>query len=142
MTRPRPLATVLRVRDIEEDLARRRLASAQAAQAQARQAATVARAAYDHGAEVRGGSTAVFLAHQRARTALAAGVRDATARQLTAESASGTAREAHTVAARRLAGLERLTERARLARRTELLAAEQRTAEESAGGVAALRMRR
>lgn len=132
MSRPLPLATVLRVRDIEEGLARRRLAEAVAEQTRASELRAARHEAYDAAPALTGGSCAVFLAGHARGAALARAARAAEGQEREATAAAGVARDAHTAAAVRLAGLERLADRAREARRRKRLAADQRTAEESA----------
>ena len=75
-----------------------------------------------------------FLGTRRRHEALAGTVRVAGAGVTQAQSASDVARTAWSAAAMRLAALERLDERGREADRLARLAADQRTAEESASG--------
>lgn len=133
-----PLATVLRVRGIEEQIARGQVAGALAAEALAVRVTELAAGAYGAAPDPTGQApVATFLAERLSRTALARGVRDAGARQVAASEVVLGAREDWSAAAMRLTALERLAERAHEARRQELLAGDQRTAEETAAAVLA-----
>ena len=143
MSRRFPLATVLRVRAIEEEVARGSLAQAVADEAEA--AAAVARAGQAYDAAVAGsavGPVAGFLADRTYRAALAADASAAGGRRAVAASGVDTARQAWSAAAMRLSALERLRDRAGEAQRLELLAVDQRTAEETAAAVLAGRSAR
>ena len=135
-----PYDTLLRVRRIEEDRAKARLAEANVAARSAAQALEHRRVGY---AVAAAGSVAASHAETTVdelrrstahATALARAVGHAAAGVEKADAARTVEIEASRVAAMRTQGLERLVERARQAREQELLAADQRTAEESMAG--------
>jgi hypothetical protein len=139
------LDTLLRVRRIEEETGRGRLAAAahaeRAAHALLEQASREYAVAVDGAApqdantpEVAPTALPDFLGTRRRHEALAGTVRVAGAGVTQARSAGDMARTAWSAAAMRLAALERLHERGREADRLARLATDQRTAEESAAG--------
>jgi hypothetical protein len=138
------LDTLLRVRRIEEETGRGRLAAAAHAEraargvleAASREYAVATDAAPQHtdAVDVVPAALPDFLGTRRRHEALAGTVRVAGAGVTQAQSASDMARTAWSAAAMRLAALERLDERGREAGRLARLAADQRTAEESASG--------
>jgi hypothetical protein len=139
------LDALLRVRRIEEETGRGRLAAAAHAERAAHALLEQASREYDlavDGASAHGSNapevapTALpdFLGTRRRHEALAGTVRVAGAGVTQARSAADLARTAWSAAAMRLAALERLHERGREADRLARLATDQRTAEESASG--------
>jgi len=139
------LDTLLRVRRIEEETGRGRLAAAAHAERAARGVLEAASREYavatdgvaphdTHAVDVVPSALRDFLGTRRRHEALAGTVRVAGAGVTQAQSASDTARTAWSAAAMRLAALERLDERGREADRLARLATDQRTAEESASG--------
>ncbi|QIM21926.1 hypothetical protein G7075_13655 [Phycicoccus sp. HDW14] len=128
------LATVLRVRTIQEEQRRGDLARAAAAQGRAAEAAAEAAARY--GARDVCGvgvplDTATFLATRQAETRRADGVSAAAGEHALAEGETERSRALLAEARTRTSGLERVLERAAEERRLELLAADQAVAEES-----------
>ena len=128
------LTTVLRVRRLQEELSRGRLAGEAAAERRAQQALEQAFERYSAPvaeplAELA--PTRVFVAQLAHRGVLAGAVRAGVAKVDIAASITVVARADWSEAALRKAGLERLDERARETARTERLSAEQRTSEES-----------
>jgi flagellar export protein FliJ len=127
------LDTLLRVRRIEEETSRGRLATAAHAERTARGTLEEAHQRYAAAAESAvAAPLSDFLGVRRQHDALAGTVRVAAGAVVQAEGASDGARQAWTATAMRLAALERLDERGREADRQARLAADQRTAEESA----------
>jgi hypothetical protein len=136
MSRRFPLATVLRIRGIEEDLARGRLAGSVTAHHQASAATADAHTAYTAASADTGPLTrSAFLADRARRTAYAGSVFAASAAQTQAAEAVTASRAHWSEAAMRLAALERLAERAKEGRRQQVLAADQRTAEETSAAL-------
>jgi hypothetical protein len=126
------LATVLRVRGIEEQLARGQVAEARAAEAAEVAATAVAASAYHALPEAVGdGAVAGFLADRSRRMGLAHEALSADARRAAATEVVVGTRQQWQLAAMRLAALERLAGRAQEAHRRELLASDQRTADET-----------
>ncbi|WP_226346423.1 hypothetical protein [Agilicoccus flavus] len=132
-----PYDTLLRVRRIEEDKAKAALAEANLGARRAEQALLDRREHYQrqaaslpHGETDLGG----FLAAAARGTAAAKAVDAARADVETADAARGVAVRATLAASQRTQGLERLVERAKQVRVEEMLAADQRTAEESMAG--------
>ena len=143
MSRRFPLATVLRIRGIEEDLARGRLAGSVTAHHQASAATADAHTAYTAASADTGPLTSnAFLADRARRTAYAGSVLAASAVQAQAAEAVTASRSQWSEAAMRLAALERLAERAKEARRQRVLAADQRTAEETSAALQTARVAR
>jgi hypothetical protein len=137
MSKRFPLATVLRIRGIEEDLARGRLAGTVSAHHQATEVVADARFAYTAATADTGPlSSHAFLADRERRTAYAGSLLAATAGETQASEAVTASRVDWSEAAMRLAALERLAERAKEARRQRMLAADQRTAEETSAALA------
>jgi hypothetical protein len=136
------LHTLLKVRRIQEEIRRGRLAGEVVAERRAEQEL---QQAYDRyalpAAEPLAAldTTKAFLGERRHKGALAGSVRAASAGADTAAEVTLYARAEWSEAAMRMTALERLADRAREAARTERLAAEQRTSDESAS---ALRQRR
>jgi flagellar protein FliJ len=138
-SRRQRLDTLLRIRRIEEDLAKGRLATAyQAARAaQARldeingryDESTASEA--DPAASPSGATKQSFLRRHQEVTALAQGVMIAGHRVVEAGEDVVQEREGVRTTSMRVEGLERLVDRARQAQDAETLAADQRTAEES-----------
>jgi len=134
-----PYDTLLRVRRIEEDKAKAALAEANMArraaaeQLDARREEYVAAAA---AASVTNGETAVggFMLARHHAEAAAASVGIAATDVEKADETRLLAVEDARVARMRTQGLEKLVERAKEARMDEMLAADQRTAEESMAG--------
>ena len=128
------LSTLLRVRRIQEEISRGRLAADSEAERVTRVALDQAHAQYlapAAQAPAEPEPTVGFVAQQFHRGALAGAVHAAVARVDTAGQVTVLARQDWSEAARRMATLERLDDRAREAARRELLSAEQRTSEES-----------
>lgn len=129
-----PYDTLLRVRRIEEDRAKAEMAQAAIAEREA--VGTLQRREDDYPALVRppDAETALvdFRRHQVSAEAAAASLTQARQAAESAHEQTESAREALRAAAMRTQGLERLVERAREERLTEMLNADQRTAEESA----------
>lgn len=131
-----PLATVLRVRAIEEEVARGRVAVAAAGQNAAGLCRAQAVEAYDDAMPTAGETTpAGFLAERSRRGALAAEVQHAVLGVVAADEVAAGARQHWSTAAMRLSALERLADRNAEILRRELLAADQRTGEETAAAV-------
>jgi hypothetical protein len=128
------LDTVLRVRRIQEEIRRGRLAGEVVAERRAQEALAQAQARYaaptvaPMGAP---GTTQVFIATRRHQSALAGSVLAADAGAGTAAQVTVLARHEWSEAAIRMTALERLEDRARESARTERLATEQRTSDES-----------
>lgn len=131
-----PYDTLLRVRRIEEDKAKAALASANAGQREAAARLEASREAYVHAARAPHGETdlAAFTAHRRHAQAAAGAVGLARTEVEKAEEAKADAVDVVRQASMRTQGLERLVERAKQQRMDEMLAADQRTAEESMAG--------
>lgn len=128
------LSTLLRVRRIQEEISRGRLAADSEAERRTRVALEQAHAQYEAPVaqpSAEPATTGGFVAQQLHRGVLAGAVRAAVARVDTAGQVTVLARRDWSEAARRMATLERLDDRAREAARRELLSAEQRTSEES-----------
>jgi flagellar biosynthesis chaperone FliJ len=136
MSRPLSrLSTLLRVRRIQEEISRGQLAAEAAAERGARGTLEEARARYAAPVadSLQGTKTAeCFISERRYSGALAGAVCAAGVSVEAAAYVTAQARADWSAAALRVAALERLEDRAREAARTELLAAEQRTSEESA----------
>lgn len=134
------LDTLLRVRRIEEDRAKAALAAARAEQrrAEARVAAAgeTYRAIADGGAREPGsGAALTSFRHQVSLAAAAAkSLRHAGIEQEERSATTEQALDEVRVAAMRSEGLQRLVDRAAQEREQEILAADQRTAEESMAG--------
>lgn len=136
------LNTLLKVRRIQEEIRRGRLAGEVVAERRAQQALEQAHERYAVPADeptVALETAKVFLMQRRQRGALAGSVRAASAGADTAAQVTLLARAQWSEAAMRMTALERLADRAREAARTEILATEQRASDESAS---ALRQRR
>lgn len=131
-----PYDTLLRVRRIEEDKAKAALAAANHAHRSAQAGLASRRAHFDEAATVPVGEMDVSaFARRVAHTRLAAeGVGWGQAAVEKAHEARVVAVEDTRQASMRTQGLEKLVERAKEARMTEMLAADQRTAEESMAG--------
>jgi hypothetical protein len=128
------LTTVLRVRRLQEEISRGRLAAESAAERRAHLALEQAHERYS--APVAESmalpeTTRAFVAQLSHRGVLAGAVRTGVARVDMAASVTVVARADWSAAALRKAGLERLDDRARMTALTERLSAEQRTSEES-----------
>jgi len=139
------LGSLLRVRRIQEDVARARLIAETSAQEEARRRLLVAEERYavpGSLAAVAVQETREFLLERRHRDALAGSVRSAGRGVESAVEATGIARHGWSEAAMRVAALDRLEERAAEAARLEELATEQRTAEEAAAALREDRSRR
>jgi len=132
------LNTLLKVRRIQEEIRRGRLAGEVVAE---RAALTTLEQANERYAApsteplVIGGTEAGFVALRRHRGALAGSVRAASAGVDTAAQSTLLARAEWSEAATRMTALERLADRAREVARAERLGAEQRTSEESTAAV-------
>jgi flagellar protein FliJ len=128
------LATVLRVRTIQEEQRRGDLARAAAAQGRAAEAAAEAAARYG-AREVCGVGlpldTATFLATRQAESFRADGVSAAATEHALAEGETERSRSLLAEARTRTSGLERVLERAVEEHRLDRLAADQQVAEES-----------
>lgn len=127
------LATLLRIRRLEEDMAKAKLAAANLAERAAQAHLEARRETYrqsDLTAAVDV-DAAAFLRSRAAGAALGAGIVQAEAGCENAAAATQESRGTMRVARMRTQGLERLVERAAQARFAEMLAADQRTAEES-----------
>ena len=134
------LGSLLRVRRLQEDVARARLIAETSAEQEARSLLVAAEERYaGAGAGAAVQETREFLAERRHREALAGSVRAAGREVESAAESTGIARQGWSEAAMRVAALDRLEERFTEAARLERLAAEQRTAEEAS---AALRQSR
>jgi hypothetical protein len=133
---------VLRVRTIEEEVARGRLLAATGAEAAAARATEAARSSYDTVPRPAQGPSTVFRRDYLRQTAAAAGVRSAHARLELVAADADAVRDRWRAAAMRSAALERLADRASNEHRRGLLAEEQRTAEEIAAAVRTERVRR
>jgi hypothetical protein len=135
MSRPTSrLNTLLRVRRIQEEMSRQRLAANAVAERGAERALEQAREHYaspETEWRLAPKTTQTFLAQRSHRVALAAAVQAAGTTVEEAASSTLVARHEWSEAAMRMTALERLEDRAREVARTELLAAEQRTSEES-----------
>lgn len=131
-----PYDTLLRVRRIEEDKAKAALAEANLGLRRAQETLDADRAYYARVSSPTHGETAIggFLASAAHAAAAAREVGVARAHVEEAADSRGLAVEATRVASMRTQGLERLVERAHEAHVQEMLAADQRTAEESMAG--------
>lgn len=131
-----PYDTLLRVRRIEEDRAKAGLAAANAERRRAQDRLDASRAGYARAATPPHGETdlAAFSAHAFHARSAAQAVGVARTELEKSDEARGEAIEVTRQASMRTQGLERLVERAREARAAEMLAADQRTAEESMTG--------
>ena len=132
MSRRGQLDTLLRIRRLEEDLAKAELAAANRGEREAQEHLRNRLECYrvsDHGSEAT--DPTAFLRLRAAGAALGASIVQAEQRQEAATAASEQSRAAMRVARMRTQGLERLAERATHAWSQERLAAEQRAAEES-----------
>jgi len=128
------LSTLLRVRRIQEEISRGRLAAETAAERETHRTLEQAHLRYAAPADddsVATQKTVGFVAHRVRRDALAVAVRAAVAGVDAAAQVTVLAKHDWSEAAIRMAALERLDDRAREAARTQRLAAEQRTSEES-----------
>jgi flagellar protein FliJ len=138
MTRPASrLATLLRVRRIEEEIARARLGGAAAAETVAAQQVESAREDYEDRPAVDADAGLPDFLWGRSRVeARAASLRHAAVALAGAAHETGVARGHWSESAMRMTAIERLSERAQEAARLARLAADQRTAEEisAAGG--------
>ncbi|QQR99524.1 MAG: hypothetical protein IPK37_10795 [Austwickia sp.] len=135
-SREKQLDTLLRIRKIEEDLAKGELAQANAATRTAYARLEHSKATYEREAtppetcDVTG-----FRAHLAHMNSVAGMVRGAERGVDTAEEEAGLARGKVARARIKSQGLERLVDKVRDAAFAEMLAADQRTAEESRAGV-------
>lgn len=131
-----PYDTLWRVRRIEEDKAKAELAAANNAHRQAQTGLDSRRTHYSSAVVSPDGEMdlAAFRGRLAHTTAAAQAVGWARAEVENSEQARLAAVEATRQASMRTQGLERLVERAKKAREQELLAADQRTAEESMTG--------
>jgi flagellar export protein FliJ len=128
------LDTVLRVRRIQEEISRGRLAGEVLAERRAQEALAQAQARYAAPTVAlmdAPGTAQVFIATQRHQGALAGSVLAAGTGADTAAQVTVVARHEWSEAAIRMTALERLEDRARESARTERLATEQRTSDES-----------
>lgn len=131
------LDTLLRIRRLEEDLAKVKLAAANLAEREAEAYLEQRRADYQRtdlavvDVDVDAGT---FLRSRALGAALGAGIVAAEQGCESAAEASEESRGTMRVARMRTQGLERLVERAKQARFEEMLSADQRTAEESRAG--------
>lgn len=133
--REKQLDTLLRIRRLEEDLAKGALARANAAARAASAQLDRAQETYRH--EVRPPEScdvAQFRAHLAHSNSAAAMVRGAERGVLQAEADTTAALSTVRAARVRSQGLERLVDKVREAAVAEMLAADQRTAEESRAG--------
>lgn len=134
--REKQLDTLLRIRKLEEDLAKGELAKANAATRAAYQRLDRSREVYER--EVRPPETTDvngFRAHLAHMNSVAGMVRGAERGIEAAEDEAAAARGVVKAARIKSQGLERLVDKVREAAFTEMLAADQRTAEESRAGV-------
>ena len=139
MSRTSRLNTLLRVRRIQEEISRGRLSATVVAERRTQVVLEQARDRYAAPEEepfVVMVTTEGFLMARRHRGALAGSVSVAGAGVQAASGVTVVARRDWSEAAMRMAALERLKDRAREVARTELLAAEQRTSEESSSATA------
>lgn len=136
MAKNSQLDTLLRIRRLEEDMAKAGLAAANLAERQAHELLEVRRAAYrSHEQQASEASDpSAFLRARMSGSALGAGVIQAEKGCQEAQSETEAARGTMRTARMRTQGLERLVDRAAQARFQEMLAADQRTAEESRAG--------
>jgi hypothetical protein len=128
------LNTLLRVRRIQEEVGRARLAAEAAAERRAQQVLEQAHELYaapEAKPPLAHETAPVFLSGRRHRGALAGSVHFAGAGVDAAAQVTALARHDWSEAAMRMAALERLEDRASEVERTERLATEQRTSEES-----------
>ncbi len=126
------LDTLLRIRRLEEDRAKAELAAANLAEREAQAHLESRRESYrQHDPNGVDLDPAAFLRTRTAGAALGAGIVQAEQRCDCAAAASEESRGTMRVARMRTQGLERLVERAAQARFEEMLAVDQRTAEES-----------
>ncbi len=135
MAKRSQLDTLLRIRRLEEDLAKAALAAANHAERQAQEGLQASRDNYRQ-AEPTADEVdpAAFLRHRAAGAALGAGIMQAEQRRDGATQDREQSRATMRTARMRTQGLERLVDRATQARFQEMLAADQRTAEESMAG--------
>lgn len=134
--REKQLDTLLRIRKLEEDLAKGELATANAATRTAHRRLEQSTATYQR--EVSPPQTCDvtgFRAHLAHMNSVAGMVRGAQRGVETAEEEAGLARGKVAQARTKSQGLERLVDKVRDAAFAEMLAADQRTAEESRAGV-------
>lgn len=134
--REKQLGTLLRIRRLEEDLAKGELAAANAATRAAHERLALSRGRYER--EVTPPTSCdvnAFRAHLAHSTAAAALVRGAERGTEVAEEDVADARGKVTIARVKSQGLERLVERVEAAAFAEMLAADQRTAEESRASI-------
>ena len=133
MSRTSRLNTLLRVRRIQEETTRGRLAGWVSAERRAQQVLEQAHERYAAPAAEPLALTTLegFMAARRHLGSLAGSVRAADRRVDEATEVTFLARHDWSEAAKRMAALERLEDRAREASTTERLAADQRTSEES-----------
>lgn len=131
-----PYDTLLRVRRIEEDRAKADLAAANLGRRRAQGRLDANRAGYARAIAQPHGETelAAFTAHAAHARSAAQAVGLAVGEVEQADEARSQAAQVTRQASMRTQGLERLVERAREARDAEMLAADQRTAEESMTG--------
>ena len=128
------LNTLLKVRRIQEEIRRGRLAGEVSAERRAREALQRAHEQYAAPSDELLGVLATapgFLAQRRHRDALAGSGRAASSGADTAAEVTLFARAEWSEAAMRMTALERLADRAREEARAERLASEQRTSDES-----------
>ncbi|WP_116115074.1 hypothetical protein [Austwickia chelonae] len=134
--RRRQLATLLRIRRLEEDLAKGELAAANARIRAAHERLSTAQESYQR--EVTPPESCDvnrFRAHLAHSTSAAAMVRGAERGITAAESEADEVRDKVRLARIKSQGLERLVDRVDAAAFAESLAADQRTAEESRAGI-------
>ena len=134
-----PYDTLLRVRRIEEDKAKAALAVANHAQRDAARVLEDRRAYYASAAAQPDGETdlGAFQGAVAHGTAAARAVAIAAGSLESSQRTTQQAMDVTRLASMRTQGLEKLVERAKEARMQEMLAADQRTAEESMAGKAA-----
>lgn len=135
MAKRSQLDTLLRIRRLEEDQAKAKLAAANLAEREAQELLDRRRATYrEQNLTPAEGDPTAFLRSRATGAALGAGIVSAEQRCESTAAATEESRDAMRVARMRTQGLERLVERAAQARFQEMLAADQRTAEESRAG--------
>ncbi|MBK7722275.1 MAG: hypothetical protein IPI32_08645 [Austwickia sp.] len=135
MAKRSQLDTLLRIRRIEEDVAKGHLAAANLAVRQAEETLNARHDAYRQAAVVGGeAAPADFLRSRLAGAAMGASIVNAEQQCARTLAESQEAGAVVRVAKMRTQGLERLVDRAAQARVLEMLAADQRTAEESRAG--------
>lgn len=120
------LATVLRARRAQEDIARGEVARANAALTEARSQADARAAALDDWSGPRGGDSTTYLASVAAGRALASALGAARQAEHHAKDDADTNADRLRAAAQRRRSVEKLTERALAVQRAEELAAQQR----------------